>query len=170
MSRVAGILAVVFVVLLAMGFAAANAGHVVTLDLGIVTFYRVPVTLVAFAGLFTGMVVMLATGIHSDLKVRRILRDRLSQEARQEQEWIDRDQRDLFSGEPVEPSARETAPAKRSTAEEEPADFRAEEHALPEEAHPRVPGTMSESESTAPTTPPPPDRPAVNPDPESSRG
>ena len=97
MSRLLGVLTVIAVVLLAMGFAAANAGHQVILSLGFVTLYRVPVTLVAFCSLFLGMLVMFATGIHADLKVRRILRERLAEESRQEQEWIDRNQRDLFS-------------------------------------------------------------------------
>jgi hypothetical protein len=82
---------------MAMGFAAANAGHRVTLSLGFFTFYQVPVTLVAFSGLFVGLLVMFATGIHSDLKVRRILRERLEEESRREQSWIDRSQQDLFA-------------------------------------------------------------------------
>ncbi len=97
MSRALGVLSVVIVVLAAMAFAAANAGHRVTLDLGLFTLYRVPVTLVAFGGLFTGMVLMFVAGIHSDLKVRRILRERLMEESRQEQVWIDRNQQDLFA-------------------------------------------------------------------------
>ncbi len=99
MSRFLGILSVLAVVVLAMGFAAANAGHRVTLNLGLFTLYRVPVTLVAFSGLLVGMLVMFATGVHSDLKVRRILRERLAEEAQQEQQWIDRNQQDLFGGE-----------------------------------------------------------------------
>jgi hypothetical protein len=97
MNRLIGVLAVVVVVLLAMGLAAANAGHRVTLSLGLVTFYRVPVTVVAFGGLFLGMLLMFFTGVHVDLKVRRILRDRLMEESKQEQAWVDRNQRDLFS-------------------------------------------------------------------------
>lgn len=99
MTRFIGVISVLLVLLLAMGFAAANAGHRVTLDLGIITLYQVPVTLVAFSGLLVGMLVMFATGIHSDLKVRRILRDRLSEESGREQRWIDRSQRDLFAQE-----------------------------------------------------------------------
>ena len=99
MSRFLGILSVLAVVVLAMGFAAANAGHQVTLHLGLFTLYRVPVTLVAFSGLLVGMLVMFAAGVHSDLKVRRILRERLAEEAQQEQQWIDRNQQDLFGGE-----------------------------------------------------------------------
>lgn len=105
MSRFLGILSVFAVVVLAMGFAAANAGHRVTLNVGLFTLYRVPVTLVAFSGLLVGMLVMFAAGVHSDLKVRRILRERLAEEAQQEQQWIDRNQQDLFGGgeEPLPP-------------------------------------------------------------------
>jgi len=97
MSRFFGVGTVLLVLLMAMGFAAANAGHRVTLSLGLFTFYQVPVTLVAFSGLFVGLLVMFATGIHSDLKVRRILRERLEEESRREQSWIDRSQQDLFA-------------------------------------------------------------------------
>jgi uncharacterized integral membrane protein len=100
MSRFLGVLAVLVVLLLAMGFTAANAGHRVTIDLGLVTLYQVPVTLVAFSGLFVGMVVMFLTGVHTDLKVRKILRDRFAEESAQEQTAIDRNQQDLFGGEP----------------------------------------------------------------------
>ncbi|MGD2122863.1 MAG: hypothetical protein PVJ76_14010 [Gemmatimonadota bacterium] len=96
MSRVLWVLSVVLVVVLAMGFAAANAGERVTLSLGFFTLYQVPVALVAFCGLFAGMLLMFATGIYSDLKVRRILRERLADEARREQNWFDRNQKDLF--------------------------------------------------------------------------
>jgi hypothetical protein len=96
MSRFLGFLTVLTVLLLAMGFAAANAGNRVTVGLGLFTLYQVPVTLVAFSGLFVGMVVMFLTGIHTDLKVRRILKDRLAEESRQEMTAIDRSQQDLF--------------------------------------------------------------------------
>lgn len=82
-------------------FAAANAGRMVIIDLGVVTLYRVPVTFVAFGGMVVGMGVMLLAGIHSDLKVRRILRDRLAEEDRAERAriFVDRDQITLFEGE-----------------------------------------------------------------------
>ncbi len=96
MSRVLWLLSVLAVVFLATGFAVANAGERVTISLGLLTLYRVPVALVAFCGLFVGMLLMFATGLHSDLKVRKILRDRLADEARREQIWIDRNQQDLF--------------------------------------------------------------------------
>ncbi|NNM35168.1 MAG: hypothetical protein HKO53_18985 [Gemmatimonadetes bacterium] len=57
-------------------FAAANAGRLVIIDLGIVTLYQVPVTFVAFGGMVVGMGVMLLAGIRSDLKVRALLRQR----------------------------------------------------------------------------------------------
>jgi len=97
MSRLFGALTVLLVLLLAAGFAGANAGHRVTLSLGFFTLHRVPVTLVAFSGLFVGLLVMFATGIHSDLKVRRILRERLAEESRREQIWTDLNQQDLFA-------------------------------------------------------------------------
>ncbi len=97
MSRLFGVVTLLLVVIGTMAFAAANAGHRVTLSLGFITFHQVPVTLVAFSGLFVGMLAMFATGVHSDLKVRRILRERLEEESRREQIWIDRTQQDLFA-------------------------------------------------------------------------
>lgn len=79
-----------------MLFARWNGGERVTLDLGVWTFYRVPLTYVAFASLFLGMLVMLLAGLHADLRVRRFLRERLEEEDRQERERVDRNQRDLF--------------------------------------------------------------------------
>jgi uncharacterized integral membrane protein len=82
---------------LAMGFASLNSGQRVTLRLGFVTLYGVPLTVVAFAGVLAGMLVMLVAGVRSDLKVRRILRARLEAEDIEERNrFIDRDQQDLF--------------------------------------------------------------------------
>ena len=82
---------------LAMGFASLNSGQRVTLRLGLFTFYGVPLTVVAFASLLLGMVVMLVAGIRSDLKVRSILRARLEAEDLEERSrFVDRDQQDLF--------------------------------------------------------------------------
>jgi uncharacterized integral membrane protein len=103
MSRFLGILSVLVVLLASMAFAAANAGHRVTIDLFLFTLYQVPVTLVAFSGLFVGMVVMFLTGIHTDLKVRRILRDRFAEESRQERTAIDKNQQDLFGAQHFSP-------------------------------------------------------------------
>ena len=99
MTRFAGAAGVVIVLALSMAFAALNGGQRVTLRLGVATFYRIPLTGVAFGALILGMVVMLVAGIHSDLKVRRILRERLVEEDREERARIDHSQRDLFEGE-----------------------------------------------------------------------
>jgi uncharacterized integral membrane protein len=98
MSRFAGGAGVLLVLVLSMGFAALNGGQRVTLRMGFATLYRVPLTVVAFGALILGMVVMLAAGIHSDLKVRRILRNRLADEDREERAriFVDRDQTSLF--------------------------------------------------------------------------
>ncbi len=98
MTRFAGAAGVLVVLVLSMAFAALNGGQRVTLRLGIATFYRVPLTGIAFSALILGMLVMLVAGIHSDLKVRRILRERLAEEDRQERARIDHSQRDLFEG------------------------------------------------------------------------
>jgi len=99
-SRFAGPAGVLVVLALSMAFAALNGGQRVTLRLGVTTLYGVPVTAVAFGALILGMVVMLVAGIHSDLKVRRILRERLAEENREEKaRAVDRSQRDLFEGE-----------------------------------------------------------------------
>ena len=100
MSRIAGPLGVLAVLVVAMVFTALNGGQRVTVDLGIVVLNRVPVTMVAFGGLFTGMVVMLIAGVQSDLKVRAILRQRLKTEDREERALIDRTQQELFATEP----------------------------------------------------------------------
>ena len=98
MTRFAGAAGVALVLALSMAFAALNGGQRVTLRLGVATFYRVPVTGVAFGALILGMLVMLVAGVHSDLKVRRILRERLAEEDREERARIDHSQRDLFEG------------------------------------------------------------------------
>ena len=103
MSRLVAIGAVVVAVALAMGFASLNSGQRVTLRLGLVTLYGVPLTVVAFASLLLGMVVMLVAGIRSDLKVRHILRARLEAEDLEERNrFVDRDQQDLFVADKVE--------------------------------------------------------------------
>jgi uncharacterized integral membrane protein len=99
-SRLAGVFGVLAVLALSMGFAALNGGQHVTLRLGFATLYGVPLTVVAFGGLVAGMVIMLGAGIHSDLKVRRILRARLMEEDLEEKaRFIDRSQQDLFEEE-----------------------------------------------------------------------
>jgi uncharacterized integral membrane protein len=82
---------------LAAGFASLNSGQRVTLRLGFATLYGVPLTVVAFASLLVGMLVMLVAGVRSDLKVRRILRARLEAEDLEERNrFVDRTQQDLF--------------------------------------------------------------------------
>lgn len=97
MSRLAGAAGVVAVLVLVMFFARWNSGELVTLDLGFRTFFRVPLTFVAFGALILGMLVMLLAGLHSDLRIRRFLRERLAEENRREPRWIDQDQVDLFN-------------------------------------------------------------------------
>jgi uncharacterized integral membrane protein len=132
MSRFLGIVSILAVALLAMAFAAANAGNRVTLELGIFTLFRVPVTLVAVSGLLAGMLVMFATGVYSDLKVRHILRERLAQEAQEEQRWIDGNQRDLFAGD-VERVEQEEEEQEEEEQEEEEIEEEAIEEEEPKE-------------------------------------
>lgn len=76
MNRVATWLGLAVVIVLAIGFAMANAGRQVSIDFGLFALYGVPVTFVAFGGMVVGMAVVLIAGINADLKVRRLLRER----------------------------------------------------------------------------------------------
>ena len=97
MNRFLGALGIIALLGFSLVFASLNSGQRVTLRLGFMTLYGVPLTVVAFAGVIAGMVVMLVAGIRSDLKVRRILRARLAEEDREERErFIDQSQQDLF--------------------------------------------------------------------------
>lgn len=97
MTRFVGWVGVLLLLVLSFGFASLNSGQHVTLRLGLVTLYSVSLTVVAFASVIAGMVVMLVAGVRSDLKVRRILRARLAEEDREERDrFIDLDQADLF--------------------------------------------------------------------------
>jgi uncharacterized integral membrane protein len=97
-TRLAGVAGALLVLLLSVSFAALNGNQRVTLRLGFTTLYGVPLSVVAFGALVVGMMLMLVTGIHSDLKVRRILRERLQQEDREEKAriYVDQNQKDLF--------------------------------------------------------------------------
>jgi hypothetical protein len=96
-SRILAVAATMGALALAMGYASLNSGQRVTLRLGLVTFYGVPLTVVTFVSLLLGMAVMLVAGVRSDLKVRRILRARLEAEDLEERNrFVDRDQQDLF--------------------------------------------------------------------------
>jgi uncharacterized integral membrane protein len=98
-SRLTSLIGALVVMILSIAFASANGGQRVTLRLGFITLYGVPLTVVAFGGMVVGMVIMLGASIHSDLKVRRILRARLAEEGRQEtQRFVDQSQQDLFPG------------------------------------------------------------------------
>lgn len=100
MRRLPAAFGIVAVVALSVGFASLNGTQRVTLRLGLFTLYGVPLTVVAFGALLTGMVIMLVAGIHSDLKVRRILRDRLAEEGRMDMgRFVDQAQQELFDGE-----------------------------------------------------------------------
>ena len=101
MSRVAGLFGGALVLAISVGIAALNGGQLVTLRLGFVTLYGVPLTVVLFGSVILGMVIMLVAGIHSDLRVRRILRERLAREDEEERAriFVDRNQKDLFGEE-----------------------------------------------------------------------
>jgi len=102
-SRALTALGILAVLVLSIGFSALNGTQRVTVRLGFTTLYGVPLTVVVFGALILGMVVMLVAGIHSDLKVRRILRARLAEEAEEEQSrFIDLSQRDLFEGDGID--------------------------------------------------------------------
>jgi uncharacterized integral membrane protein len=103
-SRALGLGGVVAALALAMGFATLNSNQRVTLRLGFMTFYGVPLTVIAFGSLLVGMLVMLVAGVRSDLKVRRILRARLEAEDLEERNrFVDRTQQDLFVEEKERP-------------------------------------------------------------------
>lgn len=98
MSRLLGWIGLLVLLVSSLAFAYLNSGHRVTLRLGGLTLYNVPLTVVVFGSVIVGMLVMLAAGIRSDLKVRRILRTRLAEEDREERErFVDLSQQDLFS-------------------------------------------------------------------------
>ena len=102
MTRFLGPLAVLSVLVVSIVFAGLNGAQRVTINLGVGILYGVPVTLVAFTGLFVGMMVMLVAGLRSDLKVRAVLRQRLEDEDREERALVDRTQQDLFRPRPTE--------------------------------------------------------------------
>ena len=98
MRRLTGAAGVLFLLAFAMWFTALNGGQRITVRLGLLTLYRVPLSVLVFAALVLGMVIMLVVGINSDLRVRRILRDRLAAEDREERAriFVDQTQQDLF--------------------------------------------------------------------------
>lgn len=89
MRRYASWLGLALVLFLGIGFAASNAGRVVTIDLGVITLFRVPITFVAFGGMVVGMSVVLLAGINADLKVRRLLERHALGQSLAGREWED---------------------------------------------------------------------------------
>ena len=97
MSRIIPAIGILLVAGLAVVLQSLNGSETVTLKLGVITLYDVPITAVAFFGLLAGMVIMLVASIHNDLRVRRILRDRLTEEDSEEKaRVIDHRHHDLF--------------------------------------------------------------------------
>ena len=97
MNRLLGWASVAILIGTSIMFASFNSSHRVTLRLGIITLFGVPLTVVVFGAVILGMLVMLGAGVQSDLKVRRILRARLVEEDREERERaVDQSQQDLF--------------------------------------------------------------------------
>ena len=76
MRRFAVWTALAAVMVLGVLFAVGNGGRMVSINLGLFTLSRVPVTFVAFGGMVVGMGVVLLAGLNADLKVRRLLRER----------------------------------------------------------------------------------------------
>lgn len=98
MKKFGGPVVLAVILALSMAFAALNGSQRVTVRLGFATLYRTPLIGVVFACVILGMVVMMVAGIRSDLRVRRILRERLADENRDERAriFVDRTQTNLF--------------------------------------------------------------------------
>ena len=99
MGRAGTVALAVAVLLLVMLFTRGNGSERVSLELGIVSFDAVPLAYVVLGSFFVGMLVMMVAGIHTDLRVRRLLMDRLEEEDLRERarlDQVDRNQRDLF--------------------------------------------------------------------------
>lgn len=101
MRRWSGLLGFGAILVFSIVFAAINGGQRVTVRLGFATFYQVSLTVVVFGAVILGMLGVLVAGITSDLRVRRILRDRLIEERDEEQArlFVDRNQTSLFPNE-----------------------------------------------------------------------
>lgn len=96
MTRWVGVFGLLVLLLISSVFAALNGDRRVSIDFGVGMMHRVPVTFVVFGSVLMGMLVMLAVGVRSDLKVRRILKERLGSEVQQDDDAHDRLQQDLF--------------------------------------------------------------------------
>ena len=82
--RLLGPLGAIGLLFLVVVFAIQNDFEKVRINVGFASFDRVPVSVLAIVGLIVGMFLMLLVGIESDLKVRAILRERLREEASEE--------------------------------------------------------------------------------------
>lgn len=119
MNRLYGILGILAILVGVMFFARLNGGESATVHLGVATLHEVPVTFILFGGLVLGMLVMLLAGLHADLKVRRLLRERLAQEERA------RDPGDSL-GSPLHPGVDPLAPTDQGP------DDRPEDRTVPD--------------------------------------
>jgi uncharacterized integral membrane protein len=64
-------------------FASLNLAERITLNLGVVTFYRVPLPWIVFGAFLLGMFTMFALGLEHDRKVRRLLEEHERRRARE---------------------------------------------------------------------------------------
>ena len=84
MMRLLGPLGAIGLLFLVVIFAIQNDFEKVRINFGFASFDRVPVSVLVIIGLIVGMFLMLLVGIENDLKVRAILRERLREEASEE--------------------------------------------------------------------------------------
>ena len=82
--RLLGPLGAIGLLFIVVVFAIQNDFEKVRVNFGFMSFDRVRVPVLAIVGLIVGMFLMLLVGIESDLKVRAILRERLKEEAKEE--------------------------------------------------------------------------------------
>ncbi|HEX7091426.1 MAG TPA: hypothetical protein VF192_14905 [Longimicrobiales bacterium] len=80
MSRLPERVAALLLLAALAGFAYFNAGERVTLRLGVFVITGVPLSIVITGAALLGMLAMFVVGLRTDLRVRRLLRDRLARE------------------------------------------------------------------------------------------
>ena len=80
MSRLPERVAALLLLAALAGFAYFNAGERVTLRLGVFVIAGVPLSIVITGSALLGMLAMFVVGLRADLRVRRLLRDRLARE------------------------------------------------------------------------------------------
>jgi uncharacterized integral membrane protein len=64
------------VTLVAAWFVVLNRGETVVVNLGVVRFYQVPLTMAVFLAFMAGMISMFLLGLRHDLRLRRQMRER----------------------------------------------------------------------------------------------